>query len=73
MAGLATSANACQASVSVAVVAFTYTVEFCRALAEAAALQAAGFDKNSVMNRLCQVQSMAEVAQECVGRVIKRD
>lgn len=70
--GLAASANACQGSVSIAVVGFTYTVEFCRALQEVTMMTALGLSKESILNRLCQVDTVAETASECVGRKIEK-
>ena len=67
MSALAASANACQASVSLAFVAFTYSVDFCKIVALAAAAQAAQFDSRSVQNVLCKVPEIAESASECAG------
>lgn len=72
MAGLAASANACQGSVSIAVVGFTYTVEFCRTLQEVTMMGSLGFSKESLLNRVCQLDSIAATASECTGRKIQK-
>lgn len=65
MSSLAASANACQGSVAVAFLAFTYTVEFCAALQKAVAMSQFGFDRQSIKNLLCMDEKIAYAASEC--------
>lgn len=70
MAGLAASANACQGSVSIFVVGFTYTVEYCETIALAAAVHGLTNDQATVKEMLCQNPRLRQ-AFKTAGRPCK--
>ena len=72
--GLTTSQGDCPllGSFNAFVIGGTYEVELCRAIIEANVMGQMGFSKTSQVNRICQIESIAENAQECHGRAIRR-